>query len=161
MKKKMDLFDFFVGFSFNWFNILTLRGTLDKYCNNCTVSWGFFKKWEISNRRNLKERYLEVFFKSERNLKVLFKRGEKSSYPLSWLFWVWTMACISCGIYILLLMKNEIDFTDLFNTFREPSQPSKHTTLFWRPSNVHKVQKTLNRRPNNVLYLNRGNYFEI
>ena len=28
---------------------------------------------------------------------------------------------------------------------------SKHTTLVWRPSNVHNVQKTLNRRPYNVL----------
>ena len=29
--------------------------------------------------------------------------------------------------------------------------PGKHTTLFWRPTDVHSFQTTLNRRPNNVL----------
>ena len=35
-------------------------------------------------------------------------------------------------------------------------KPSKHTTLFWRPSDVHNVQKTLKRRPNNALCYERG-----
>ena len=35
------------------------------------------------------------------------------------------------------------------------SVPNKHTTLFSRPCNVHNAQRTLDRRPNNVLS-NRG-----
>ena len=35
--------------------------------------------------------------------------------------------------------------------YRNTNVLSKHTTLFWRPSEFHNFQKTLNRRPNNVL----------
>ena len=41
------------------------------------------------------------------------------------------------------------NFDDL--TIGKKLNPSEHTTLFQRPSDVRNIQKTLNRRPNNVL----------
>ena len=52
----------------------------------------------------------------------------------------------------LLLFLFTINFIfALYITSSKLKLPCKHITLFWRPSNVHNVKKTLNHRSNNVL----------
>ena len=47
-----------------------------------------------------------------------------------------------------------VDIDNYKYVYEKHSYPvNTHTTLFWRSSDVHNVQTTLNRRPNNVLCL--------
>ena len=44
-----------------------------------------------------------------------------------------------------------VSFSAKWGQVKTDLSPSKHTTMFWRPSDVHNLQKTLNRRQNNIL----------
>ena len=69
---------------------------------------------------------------------------EAHAFNFSMLDWAW-MCKRSALTFLVHCVFNTI-FVRYINVW-----PSKHTTLFQRPSDVPKVQKTLKRRQNNVL----------